>query len=224
MMKLKSLFKIPDKKIEKIYFVFSWIIRIMLIGSLILESIYGRGELVFVSGLALFLTLLPAIIESRYQIKMPPEFHIFIVGFIYAGIYLGEVQNFYNRFYWWDNLLHLLSGFVLGMIGFSIIFILDKGTKIKANPSMVAFLGFCFATTLGVFWEVIEFLIDSFFGMNMQKVHIGTGVTDTMIDFLVNATGAIIASVIGFFYLKYGKSKVYHKILNHFIKENSHIV
>ncbi len=222
-MKLNRLFKIPKERIEKIYFLFIWLIRIILIGALILEGIYQQWELFFISALALFLTLLPAFFERRYQIKLPPEFHLFIVLFIYASIYLGEINSFYYRFFYWDIVLHALAGFVLGIVGFAIMFILYKGDKIKASPSAVVFFAFCFSIMLSVIWEIFEFVIDYFFGMNMQKVHIGTGATDTMVDLIVNAIGAFFASLIGYFYLKYGKSRIYHRILNYFVKENPHL-
>jgi uncharacterized membrane protein YjdF len=222
-MVLKKLFSPPKEGMERIYFLFIWLIRILLIGALILEGIYQRWELFFVTALSLFLTILPTFFERRYQIKLPPEFHAFIVFLVYTGFFLGENHKFYFRFLWWDTMLHTLTGFVMGIVGFAIMFILYKGDKIKASPSAVAFFAFCFSMTLAVIWEIFEFAMDYFFGMNMQKVHIGTGVTDTMVDLIVNAIGALIASIIGFFYLKYEKSKIYHRILGYFRKENPHL-
>lgn len=218
--RLNNLFKVPKDKIERIYFAFIWIIRILLISALILEAIYQRWELFFVTALALILTLVPIFFERKYQIKLPPEFHLISIAFIYASIYLGEIHDFYFRFLWWDTMLHTLAGFVLGIIGFVLMFILYKGDKIKASPITIAFFAFCFSMTAAVIWEIFEFAMDTFFGMNMQKVHIGTGVTDTMIDLIVNAIGALIASIAGFLYLKYGKSKIYHRIIGVFVKDN----
>jgi uncharacterized membrane protein YjdF len=217
---LKELYKLPDEKIERTYFSFIWLIRILLIAALVLEAYYQRIEFFFVTGLALILTLVPILFEKRYKIKVPPGLHLFIVLFIYAGIYLGEVKDFYYRFFWWDTVLHTLAGFALALVGFSVILLLYKTQKIKANPQLIAFFAFCFSTTLSVLWEIFEFSMDIIFKLNMQKVHIGTGVTDTMIDLSVNMIGALIASIMGYFYLKKGKSDIYSKFINYLINKN----
>ncbi len=220
MKEIKKLFLPPKERVERVYFLFIWLIRTLLIGALIYEFYYARWELFFVSILALFLTLLPIFIEKRYQIKLPPEFHVFIVAFIYASQYLGGIQKFYYTFTWWDTMLHGISGFAMGMVGISIMYVLYKGNKIKASPGVIVFFGFCFATTIGVFWEMYEYLVDTFLGYNMQRVNIGTGVTDTMKDFFINAGGAFLASLIGYLYLKYGKSKVYRRVLDYLERKN----
>ena len=220
----KSIYEFPKNKIERIYFSFIWIIRILLVTALVIEGFYQQWEFFFVTTLALILTLLPAFFEKKLNIKTPPGFHFFIVVFIYAGIYLGEVRDFYYRFFWWDTMLHTLAGFAMGLIGFAIIFLFHKANKIKAHPFIIALFAFCFSNTLSVIWEIFEFSMDTFFGLNMQKVHIGTGVTDTMIDMIVNAIGALFASIIGYHYLKTGKSKIYRRTINFLLKENSHLI
>ncbi len=218
---LKSIYRIPKGRKEKIYFSFIWVIRLFLIGAIVLEAYYLRWSLFFVTALALTLTLVPIFFERRYSIKIPPEFHLFIVIFIYSAIYLGEVHNFYYKFFWWDSLLHTFAGFAMAIVGFATIFVLYKSEKIKANPLLVTFFAFCFSTMLSILWEIFEFIIDTTLGLNMQKVHIGSGVTDTMVDLILNMAGALVSSIIGFFYLKYGKSRIYNQVLDPFLKKNS---
>jgi hypothetical protein len=52
--------------------------------------------------------------------------------------------------------------------------------------------------SLGTIWEIFEFLMDWNFGLNMQK----SGLVDTMTDLMINAAGAAIAAVIGYFYVR----------------------
>lgn len=61
-----------------------------------------------------------------------------------------------------------------------------------------------FALGVGALWEIFEFTMDSLFGMNMQKPMLGdpSGLTDTMWDLIVDATGALVISVLGWRYLK----------------------
>ena len=63
--------------------------------------------------------------------------------------------------------------------------------------STALMVSFGFAVTIGTLWEIFEFLMDWFFGFNMQK----SGLVDTMTDLLINAIGAAIAAAIGYFYV-----------------------
>lgn len=63
---------------------------------------------------------------------------------------------------------------------------------------------------VGVVWEIFEFAVDEFWGYNMQKARnleevygyfdTGLGLIDTMKDFIVNTIGALIVSIIGYYY------------------------
>ncbi len=74
-----------------------------------------------------------------------------------------------------------------------------------------------FAVSMGVFWEFIEFGIDSFLGTNMQR----SGLTDTMWDLLMDFTGAFLISSWGYFWMK-GKLKIafFEQFIKKFINEN----
>ena len=62
----------------------------------------------------------------------------------------------------------------------------------------MATITFALAVSVGTIWEIFEFLMDWFFGLNMQK----SGLIDTMTDLLINASGAAIAALIGYFYVR----------------------
>ena len=54
-----------------------------------------------------------------------------------------------------------------------------------------------FAVTLGVFWEIYEFIADNLVpGLDMQVVE--TGTTDTMVDMIVNTIGAAVVALLGY--------------------------
>ena len=65
---------------------------------------------------------------------------------------------------------------------------------------------FCFAVTMGVFWEFFEYGADRILGTNMQKFRFPElgqdGLIDTMSDLFVDALGALITSIIGYFYIQ----------------------
>jgi hypothetical protein len=158
----------------------------------------GRLSLAFIAFATFGLSLLPLFFARRFGLKLPTSFLVAIAVFTFATIYLGEAFDFYNRYWWWDLVLHSGSALGFGLIGFLFMFMMFEGDRYAAPPSAIAFFAFCFAMTIGAMWEIFEFGMDQLFGLNMQK----SGLVDTMWDFIVNMVGAMIGAAAGFFYLK----------------------
>ena len=188
------------------------------IGLIILWAfLNGDWESFFISILALVLTFIPEMIETKYKMELPIEFDIAIVGFIYLSVFVGETFDAYERFFWWDAMLHTASGVVLGFCGFLILYILQRQGKLQASPMIIAVFTFCFGVALGGVWEIFEFTIDSVFGTNMQK----DGLSDTMWDLIVDTVGALAISVAAYFVVKDGETKgLLRKALDRFFAEN----
>lgn len=164
------------------------------------------------------LTFLPYTLEY-YDIKLPRSFSIAIIFFLYATLFLGEVKGFYDKFWWWDLVLHTGSAMGFGFIGFLLLYILIRREKVQAQPVTLAIFSFAFAVAIGVLWEIIEFSSDHFFGTNMQR----SGLNDTMGDLIVDCVGAFLASLAGFFYLKgIWRNFFFGRWLREFRRENKH--
>lgn len=169
-------------------------------------------------------------LQDVYKFHLPGELQLILIIFIYAGVFLGGVHDFYYRFWWFDSLLHAISGLGLGFVGFLIPYSLYKTGKIKTDPFFIVLFGFCFALSLGALWEIFEFLMDHFLGTNMQKARdlelvygyfdTRLGVIDTMYDLILDAGGALIASVAGYFYLKRGEFFFFDNLIRRVEKEN----
>lgn len=92
---------------------------------------------------------IPSLLSRRFKWEIPNTVYYFYVIFLYAAIFLGEVQNFYYKFKYWDLILHTSSGIMIGFLGFSIVDMLNRETeKVNLNAFFVAFFAFCFAMTL----------------------------------------------------------------------------
>lgn len=165
--------------------------------------------------LGIFAMGLPGMISKRFKLEIPNTVFYFYLIFLWAAIFLGEVQNFYYKFRYWDLILHTLSGGMIGFIGFSFVDILNNENEhVQLNPFFVAFFAFCFAMALGAIWEIYEFLCDGFLRTNMQKFALESGVklvgrdavSDTMGDLIVDSLGALVASTIGYISIRYDKS------------------
>lgn len=170
-------------------------------------------------------TFLPVIIERRFRVYIPPQFQLMAIAFVFASLFLGEVRDYYERFWWWDILLHTTSGFLLGILGFLLVYVLNESERVDMHlkPGFVAFFAFMFALGVGALWEIFEFMMDTLFGMNMQKPMLGdpSGLTDTMIDLIVDAIGALVISIMGWRYLKSGRQESFlERWIRQFIERN----
>lgn len=173
----------------------------------------------------IILTLVPFLLHRFLHVYIPAEFVLLAIAFVFASLFLGEIRGYYTRFWWWDILLHSSSGFLLGIIGFLLVHVLNETEEIGVNmkPGFVAFFAFMFAVGMGVLWEIFEFSMDSFFGMDMQKEMMGdpSGLTDTMWDLIVDAMGALVIAVLGYGYIKMARNESFlERWIRAFINNN----
>ena len=151
----------------------------------------------------------PELLRHRLGVEIPSEMQILASLFVFATLFLGEVRDFYERFWWWDIALHATAGLLLGLLGFMIAFILNQSNLMQLRPSFLAMFAFLFSLGIGSLWEVFEFGMDELFGLTMQKPVAGdpSGLTDTMRDLIVDALGAGLISLWGWRYVKRGRRR-----------------
>jgi len=204
---------------ERIQLYLSYILQLIIFGA-VLISLYMQewfnAAIVFC---ILILTFIPAIVRRNYKVYLPVEFDFITVTFIFLAIFLGEIHGYYTTFWWWDVVLHTGSGFLLGLAGFVLVYILnrEKQISVKMKAGFIAFFALCFALAVGAFWEIIEFTVDQLFGLYAQK----GSLVDTMWDLVVDLLGALIISLIGYFYLKKGHNFfLFDRMLRKLIENN----
>lgn len=200
----------------------SYFLKLILalgVGLLVLQ---GRYQAAMEVAIILCITFLPVILGNRFQVKIPHEFESLAVIFVYMSLFLGEVQGYYVRFWWWDIVLHTGSGFLLGVLGFLLVYVLNEKEDIELNlePKFIAFFAFLFAMGMGAIWEIFEFAMDQLFGMNMQK----SGLEDTMWDLIVDGIGALVISVLGWGFLKTSaRDSFLERWIDSFVEKNPHL-
>jgi hypothetical protein len=172
-----------------------WATLVFAVAAALLERLWS---LAFVAAVTLVLTLVPLVFQRRLGIRLPVQFLVGIMLFLFGTIFLGEAFDFYNRYWWWDVVLHGGSAVGFGLTGFLFVFMLFEGDRYAAPAWAVAFVSFCFALSIGTLWEIFEFAMDQIFGLTMQK----SGLTDTMWDLIVDTLGASLGAFAGFLYLK----------------------
>ena len=175
----------------------------------------------FVFGI-MVLTLAPVVF--RMPVEIPSEIQLVAVLFVFATLFLGEVRDYYQRFWWWDAILHTTSGLLLGLLGFMFVYILNEDEKVDLHmrPSFLALFAFFFAVGLGGLWEIFEFAMDHYFGTNMQPATSGdpSGLTDTIQDLIVDTVGAAIVSIAGWRYLAHARKSPVDNWVKRFLRRN----
>ena len=158
--------------------------------------------------LGLVVMMVPKIIERKRSIDIPDVMEILYVVFLYCAIFLGEVRDFYYLVPHWDTVLHAFSAAMLGVIGFTLVDLLNETeqARLRLSPFFVALFAFCFALTVGCLWEIYEYTFDGILSLNMQKYKLADGtqlvgreaLSDTMKDIIVDALSALVISIIGY--------------------------
>ena len=104
--------------------LFVWLIWGLLVFSTIGSLLQAQYSVTFISVLTLLSTFVPYLFQRRYKLYIPSSVVSLITLFLYAAIFLGESQNFYAKFWWWDVILHVGSAVGFGLIGVVILLLL----------------------------------------------------------------------------------------------------
>lgn len=133
-------------------------------------------------------TIILYFVHKKYTRLIDNNLYIVSALFVMISSLLGSCYGFYDINHY-DDFLHLWSGLITVSIAFSIMtfFHSDNDLK-KINKYFIIIYVFMFSMGVASLWEISEFLIDRFLGMNMQ---VG-GLVDTMIDMIDALVGSII--------------------------------
>jgi hypothetical protein len=210
-----------DETRERVYRLLTLIIQLVLAAGVVGFILLRDWPNAVLTTLVIVLTLVPRLLKRWFRVDVPPEFQLVAALFVFCAIFLGTALGFYGRFYWWDTALHTTSGCLLGIVGFIAVFLIN-GTDHRPEGmrvSLIAVFGFMFAVTLGVFWEIYEFVADNLIpGLNMQIAE--SGPNDTMVDMIVNTAGAAFVALLGYFYCRTGRQSFIVDGVTKFIRRN----
>jgi hypothetical protein len=194
-------------------------LQAVLLGGVVLQLLQAQWLTAVTTIGILVVTLLPVVLGRRFDVFIPSEFQLLAVVMVFASLFLGEVRGYFVRFWWWDVVLHLGSGFLLGIFGFLLVFVLNQkeDVAVQMKPAFVALFAFVFSLGLGALWEIFEFAMDQLFGLNMQK----SGLVDTMWDLIVDAVAALAMAALGYRFLKEtGADSFLERWIGKFIRAN----
>ena len=202
--------------VDRIELGIALVLQLGIVVAVIGEMLQAEWRPAFAGAVVLLLSFAPAIIEKRLRLPLPTEFTLATCVFLYASFALGEMRDFYERIWWWDLALHGLSSLMIGIVGFLSIYVFYMTNRIQIAPLWIATITFAIAVTVGTLWEIFEFLMDFYFGLNMQK----SGLADTMTDLMINGAGAAVAALIAYFYVRDRDSLLVRRLIRAMLAGN----
>lgn len=142
---------------------------------------------------------------------VPPLSQTLLSIIIFVGIVFGSYLGLFDKISWFDNFMHILSGFVCASFGYDFACIIQR-KKGKCAATLAAMFGLMFALSIAVGWEFYEFLMDTLHGTNLQLAKAGPetamfdlskyrgeygyiGLVDTMTDMMMNTIGGIAGMI-----------------------------
>lgn len=134
-------------------------------------------------------SLLPVLLLFLKKIPFNLSLIISYYLFIFCTFFLGAILKFYDRFRWWDTMLHFFGSVFAGFVGIAIYKLLLPNSVEKGISRWMIFLFvLTFAVTISALWESAEFLgaVMGFMEEDDNK--------DTMTDMLTGLAGAIVVA------------------------------
>ncbi|MBP1926610.1 putative membrane protein [Sedimentibacter acidaminivorans] len=179
---------------RKIELFAKWLLRISIVVSLVYTIFIKHWVGTAGGSIVLVLTFIIDYINHKFY-KI--EYTITSTVYLYCifSLVMGNMWDFYDKIEWWDMLMHILSGIILGNIG-NVILNKNAG-KLKITKLLMFLFIVGIACIGGVVWEIYEFAIDSLFNLDTQLAK-GYGITDTMWDLVMDFLGGV---GIGIYYL-----------------------
>lgn len=169
---------------------------------------------IFVSIQAFILLILsfgPSLIERKFKLDIPDFMESIFLVFILAALMMGEVAEFFVRINWWDDMLHIISGFLVAIVGFSVVnsAVKNPNKTLIINPLVIALFVFCFSMTVEIIWELLEYTVDTLISSSNMSRTVDSvtlvpysgllAMRDTMHDILLNVISALTISILGYF-------------------------
>ena len=199
----------------RLTFVLTSLVTVILGIVSCLESRTFEGEYlitVITALVSLAITYVPDFVSNKDIMVMPIGLQALFSVFTFCAMFLGEILNFYERFSWWDTMLHFTSGFMFSVFGYMLFLSFNRNSDIRRqlNPVIIVMFTVCFSITCGAIWEIFEFAGDSLLGMNMQRWQSGIpadewgalqnasnlsnpGLVNTMKDIISDTLGSVLS-------------------------------
>ena len=158
--------------------------------------------LICISGVVV--SAVPIFLKRYLKIEIPGVLDLLITLalLLHTGV-VGVFDNIYHILPEFDLVTHFVSSVLVAFIALIALYLLNEyWDGLHLNIYTMAFAAVVITMALGVVWELGEWTIGKLCGIYFQ-----VGLDDTMIDLLVDTTGATVMAVTGIYLIKKGSMK-----------------
>ncbi len=175
-------------KLKGIQKYLSLAIKLILILSIINAVSNNLWYIMSTNIFLLILMIIPQIVK-KYEIKIPAEFEWLLLIFVVFTLFLGKISGI---------IVPIFFGISVAMIGFMVLAILYSNNQIKKDYFLIIFFTLSFTVAFGFVLELLKYYLKIFLG---QEISLGV-YQFSMQNMTLVILGAIIASVIGYIYMR----------------------
>jgi hypothetical protein len=168
-------------------------LEVVMLGGVVATFSQGNWKHFAASLFTLTVSFLPLLLEKWLRVKLPSLLQVTYVGFVFASFFAGEVLYMYSRIWPWDDAMHFMSGFLIGLGAILWLAELARRNKQYLIPvGFEALFVFCLSVMIITLWEIVEFSSDEIFGTFSQ----GGDLFDTMMDLIYGSIGSLVMAVL----------------------------
>lgn len=179
---------------KRIGLVLSWAMRAFLFAASILyiynDDFFGAMVIILSLGFA----LVPEIIRLVYNAKLH-----WIYDTLFTVLITGHMVGFmgmYEQSLIYDDFLHIIGAFILGIFGFMLIYSYDFSEKIKITAPFLMFFTILWTIGIGAVWEIAEFLWDNIALLSSSYGFAQDSLLDTMTDLSWDFICGVLATLL----------------------------
>ena len=167
-------------------------LQFVLLGLLVFGVVTIRVEMVVTVGIALGITLLPALLRREYGYSMDAGLVLWIT--IAMILHIAGALGLYEQYQWYDEVTHTFSATLIAGVGYASFRALELHyDDIDVPSEFRAVFIVVFVLAAGILWEVLEYALGG-----LVTVY---GIDDIVTDLIFNAVGAILVAVGGTGYI-----------------------
>ena len=163
-------------------------LQVVLVGLVGGGVVTARPGMVASGGIALGVTLLPAVLRREYGYSMDPGLVLWIT--VAVVLHTAGSLGLYRQFQWYDEVTHTVSATIIAGIGYASFRALElHSDEIDVPAEFRAVFIVVFVLAAGMVWEVLEFALGG-----LVTVY---GIDDIVTDLVFNAVGAAVVAIWG---------------------------
>jgi len=182
-----------------------WILRGVAVATVI--ALFATGDIPYsLFGVAaVALVLVPAMLARSHRARVPVALELSLLWLVLADLTIGRFGGLYDLLPWYDKILHFSDGFLIAMIAFVMVYLLNFIGHSCRHVWIDAAVIFLITLGLGTVWEIGEYLVDRWLARATQGSPQMLPFDDTMFDLMVDGLGGFLAAITGPIYMRHSK-------------------